>query len=42
MPLHRLTSITFGVPNVDETAAYYTDFGLTPPATARIRHRRRR
>ncbi|WP_329236744.1 VOC family protein [Streptomyces sp. NBC_00111] len=30
MALHRLTSITVGVPNVAETAAYYTDFGLTP------------
>jgi catechol 2,3-dioxygenase-like lactoylglutathione lyase family enzyme len=30
MALHRLTSITVGVPNVGETAAYYTDFGLTP------------
>jgi len=30
MALHRLTSITIGVPNVAETAAYYTDFGLTP------------
>lgn len=30
MALHRLTSITMGVPNVEETAAYYTDFGLTP------------
>ncbi|MGW8634903.1 VOC family protein [Streptomyces sp. NPDC055793] len=30
MALHRLTSITMGVPNVAETAAYYTDFGLTP------------
>ena len=30
MALHRLTSITVGVPNVEETAAYYTDFGLTP------------
>ena len=29
MPLHRLTSITVGVPNVAETLAYYTDFGLT-------------
>ena len=28
MALHRLTSITMGVPNVDETAAYYADFGL--------------
>jgi catechol 2,3-dioxygenase-like lactoylglutathione lyase family enzyme len=32
MALHRLTSITVGVPNVDETAAYYTDFGLAPEA----------
>jgi catechol 2,3-dioxygenase-like lactoylglutathione lyase family enzyme len=30
MALHRLTSITVGVPNVEETAAYYTEFGLTP------------
>ncbi|MFW0793388.1 VOC family protein [Gordonia sp. CPCC 205515] len=30
MPLHRLASITMGVPNVAETSAYYTDFGLTP------------
>ncbi|MEV0071640.1 VOC family protein [Amycolatopsis sp. NPDC050768] len=30
MPLHRLTSITLGVPNVDATAGYYEDFGLTP------------
>ena len=30
MPLHRLTSVTIGVPNVAETAAYYTEFGLTP------------
>ncbi len=29
MALHRLTSITMGVPNVAETAAYYTEFGLT-------------
>ncbi|MGU3432517.1 VOC family protein [Actinomycetes bacterium M1A6_2h] len=28
MPLHRLGSVTIGVPNVDVTAAYYTDFGL--------------
>lgn len=32
MALHRLASITMGVPNVTETAAYYTDFGLTPEA----------
>jgi catechol 2,3-dioxygenase-like lactoylglutathione lyase family enzyme len=30
MALHRLTSITMGVPNVAETAAYYTEFGLVP------------
>src|SRR5436190_13135572 len=30
MPMHRLTSVTIGVPNVAETAAYYTEFGLTP------------
>ncbi|MGW4333418.1 VOC family protein [Rhodococcus koreensis] len=30
MPLHRLTAITIGVPDVEATAAYYTDFGLTP------------
>ncbi|MGU3292897.1 VOC family protein [Williamsia sp. M5A3_1d] len=29
MPLHRLGSVTIGVPNVDATAAYYSDFGLT-------------
>jgi catechol 2,3-dioxygenase-like lactoylglutathione lyase family enzyme len=32
MALHRLTSITMGVPNVAETAAYYQEFGLTPDA----------
>ncbi|MET0135668.1 MAG: VOC family protein [Kibdelosporangium sp.] len=32
MPLHRLTSITLGVPNVAATAAYYTEFGLRPGA----------
>lgn len=30
MPLHRLTHVVIGVPNVEQTAAYYTDFGLTP------------
>ena len=30
MSLHGLMSVTIGVPNVDETAAYYTDFGLAP------------
>ena len=28
MALHRLTSITIGVPDVDATAAYYEEFGL--------------
>jgi len=30
MPLHRLTHIVMGVPNVEQTAAYYTEFGLIP------------
>jgi catechol 2,3-dioxygenase-like lactoylglutathione lyase family enzyme len=30
MPLHRLTSITIGVPDVGPTLAYYAEFGLTP------------
>jgi catechol 2,3-dioxygenase-like lactoylglutathione lyase family enzyme len=30
MALHRLTSVTIGVPNVEETAAYYAEFGLSP------------
>ena len=30
MALHRLASVTMGVPNVAETAAYYTEFGLQP------------
>src|SRR5512139_1546206 len=29
MPLHRLTSITLGVPDVDAARAFYRDFGLT-------------
>ncbi len=28
MSLHGLLSVTIGVPNVAETAAYYADFGL--------------
>jgi len=32
MTLHRLTSITIGVPDVRSTADYYADFGLTPAA----------
>ena len=34
MALHRLTRLTLGVPDVDETAAFYTDFGLIPIETA--------
>jgi catechol 2,3-dioxygenase-like lactoylglutathione lyase family enzyme len=30
MPLHRLTDITLGVPNIAETVEYYTTFGLAP------------
>lgn len=29
MPLHRLARVTMGVPDVEATAAYYEDFGLT-------------
>jgi catechol 2,3-dioxygenase-like lactoylglutathione lyase family enzyme len=35
MPLHRLTSITLGVPNVEQTAAYYAEFGLRPQGDGR-------
>jgi catechol 2,3-dioxygenase-like lactoylglutathione lyase family enzyme len=31
--LHRLASITIGVPNVDETSAYYEEFGLSRDGT---------
>lgn len=30
MALHRLARFTMGVPDVDATASYYADFGLTP------------
>jgi catechol 2,3-dioxygenase-like lactoylglutathione lyase family enzyme len=30
MSLHGLLSVTMGVPNVTQTAAYYADFGLAP------------
>ena len=30
MALHRLSSVVIGVPNLEETAQYYTDFGLSP------------
>jgi hypothetical protein len=52
MPLHRLTQIVVGVPNVEQTTGYYLEFGLTPGAGAlatvdggeqlRIVHSRRR
>lgn len=29
MGMHRLTSVTMGVPNVEATIAYYTEFGLS-------------
>ena len=29
MTLHRMNSVTIGVPNVAETAAFYRDFNLT-------------
>ena len=32
MAVHRLTLATIGVPNVSDTIAYYTEFGLTPEA----------
>ena len=32
MSLHSLLSVTIGVPNVVQTAAYYAEFGLTPGA----------
>jgi catechol 2,3-dioxygenase-like lactoylglutathione lyase family enzyme len=32
MSLHRLASVTMGVPDTAATAAYYTQFGLTPGA----------
>jgi catechol 2,3-dioxygenase-like lactoylglutathione lyase family enzyme len=34
MCLLRLTHLTVGVPNVEETAQYYTDFGLIPADSA--------
>ena len=32
MSLHGLLSVTIGVPNVEQTAAYYAEFGLAPQA----------
>jgi len=36
MALHRLNRITLGVPNVDETCAYYRDFGLAEVGNGRF------
>jgi catechol 2,3-dioxygenase-like lactoylglutathione lyase family enzyme len=36
MPLHRLNSVTIGVPNVAETIGYYQEFGLQPTASGRF------
>jgi catechol 2,3-dioxygenase-like lactoylglutathione lyase family enzyme len=36
MSLHGLTHVTIGVPNVEETAGYYAEFGLTPTADNRL------
>jgi catechol 2,3-dioxygenase-like lactoylglutathione lyase family enzyme len=36
MSLHRLTSVTIGVPNLAENIGYYTDFGLTPLGDGRF------
>jgi catechol-2,3-dioxygenase len=36
MALHRLTSITIGVPDVAATAAYYAEFGLTRAGDGRF------
>jgi AMP-binding enzyme len=33
VPLHRLSRILLGMPNVEDTSAYYTRLGLTPAAT---------
>jgi catechol 2,3-dioxygenase-like lactoylglutathione lyase family enzyme len=39
VPLHRLISVTVGVPNLAETAAYYTEFGLEPDEDGWFRSR---
>ena len=36
MALHRLTTITLGVPDVAPVAAYYEEFGLTPLGDGRF------
>ncbi|WP_033292433.1 VOC family protein [Amycolatopsis jejuensis] len=40
MGLHRLTALTIGVPDVETTAAYYTEFGLAPLSTETTGERR--
>ncbi|WP_274911108.1 VOC family protein [Streptomyces sp. WZ-12] len=37
MALHRLTSITLGVPDVEAAAGYYEEFGLTPVGDGTVR-----
>lgn len=34
MPLHRLTNLTLAGPDLEETAAFYADFGLIPDPTS--------
>lgn len=36
MPVHRLTRLTLGVPNVAATEAYYEEFGLSPLGDGRF------
>jgi catechol 2,3-dioxygenase-like lactoylglutathione lyase family enzyme len=36
MSLHRLSSVTIGVPNLAQTSAYYRDFGLTALGNGRF------
>ncbi|WP_068255280.1 VOC family protein [Janibacter corallicola] len=36
MPLHRVSHLTMGVPDVASTSAYYTDFGLGPGADGKF------
>ncbi|WP_018158172.1 VOC family protein [Demetria terragena] len=36
MSLHRLSHVTMGVPDVEATHAYYTDFGLAPGVDGKL------
>jgi len=36
MPLHRLTTITLGVPDVDAAVEFYEDFGLETTGDKRL------